>query len=171
MPPADKPALYRDWKASVHARVGVDCYDCHRADSDERAVNKAHLAQTQLPVATVVTPRRCAQCHPSQAAEFSRSKHAHTKDIMWKIDYWLNDGMNSEIERISGCYSCHGTEVTLEKGRPLSGTWPNVGIGRTNPDGSQGSCSSCHTRHRFPLWRPESRRPAGSAISVPTIRR
>ncbi len=152
-----KPALYRDWKASVHAKVGVDCYDCHRADSDERAVNKAHLAQTQLPVATVVTPRRCAQCHPSQVEEFSRSKHAHTRDIMWKIDYWLKDGMNSEIERISGCYSCHGTEVSLENGSPLSGTWPNVGIGRTNPDGSQGSCSSCHTRHRFSIV--EARKP------------
>jgi cytochrome c553 len=28
-------------------------------------------------------------------------------------------------------------------------TWPNSGIGRINPDGSKGSCSSCHGRHRF----------------------
>ena len=28
-------------------------------------------------------------------------------------------------------------------------TWPNTGIGRVNPDGSKGTCSACHTRHRF----------------------
>jgi hypothetical protein len=28
-------------------------------------------------------------------------------------------------------------------------TWPNSGIGRINPDGSKGSCSSCHGKHRF----------------------
>ena len=24
-------------------------------------------------------------------------------------------------------------------------TWPNTGIGRINPDGSEGSCSACHS--------------------------
>jgi len=28
-------------------------------------------------------------------------------------------------------------------------TWPNTGIGRINPDGSEGSCAACHTRHNF----------------------
>ena len=29
--------------------------------------------------------------------------------------------------------------------------WPNQGVGRINPDGSRGSCSSCHPRHSFTL--------------------
>jgi hypothetical protein len=29
--------------------------------------------------------------------------------------------------------------------------WPNNGIGRINPDGSRGSCSSCHSRHIFSI--------------------
>jgi hypothetical protein len=29
--------------------------------------------------------------------------------------------------------------------------WPNQGVGRLNPDGSQGSCSSCHPRHSFSI--------------------
>ncbi|MBW2208731.1 MAG: hydroxylamine oxidoreductase, partial [Deltaproteobacteria bacterium] len=36
-------------------------------------------------------------------------------------------------------------------------TWPSVGVGRVNPDGSKGSCSSCHTRHRFSIM--EARKP------------
>jgi len=32
----------------------------------------------------------------------------------------------------------------------LSG-WPNQGVGRINPDGSRGSCSSCHARHAFSI--------------------
>jgi hydroxylamine dehydrogenase len=36
-----------------------------------------------------------------------------------------------------------------DDGKPTPGTWPNTGIGRINPDGSNGSCTACHGRHRF----------------------
>jgi hypothetical protein len=29
--------------------------------------------------------------------------------------------------------------------------WPNHGVGRVNPDGSLGSCTSCHPRHSFAI--------------------
>ena len=41
------------------------------------------------------------------------------------------------------------SEVIVEEGEPAKGSWPNVGVGRINPDGSLGSCTSCHTRHTF----------------------
>jgi hypothetical protein len=48
--------------------------------------------------------------------------------------------------------------VTVDdEGKIDPDTWPNVGVGRINPDGSKGSCSSCHTRHRFDV--AEARRP------------
>ncbi|MEZ4603613.1 MAG: cytochrome c3 family protein [Desulfobacterales bacterium] len=73
-------------------------------------------------------------------------------EIIWKIDPWLNNGMNSDTER-TGCYYCHGTVLKTEDGELSSDCWPNVGVGRVNLDGSLGSCTSCHTRHRFsPLW-------------------
>jgi hydroxylamine dehydrogenase len=37
----------------------------------------------------------------------------------------------------------------LADGTLSSATWPNTGIGRMNPDGSLGACSTCHTRHLF----------------------
>ena len=49
-----------------------------------------------------------------------------------------------------GCFQCHGSTVkVLPDGKFDPATWPNTGIGRINPDGSAGSCSACHTRHRF----------------------
>jgi hypothetical protein len=65
--------------------------------------------------------------------------------------------MNSDIERQTGCFHCHGSIVKVENGKFDSSIWPNVGVGRINPDGSKGSCSSCHTRHKFSL--SEARKP------------
>jgi hydroxylamine dehydrogenase len=150
------PGIYHDWKESVHARVGVDCDKCHRANTQE-AVLKSHLQHDKRTISAVVTPVNCRGCHPKEAEQYAKSKHANTHEIMWKVDYWLNDGMNNQIERITGCYACHGTVVEVVDGRPKAGTWPNVGVGRINPDGSKGSCSSCHTRHRFSIV--EARKP------------
>ncbi|MEZ5990586.1 MAG: multiheme c-type cytochrome [Planctomycetota bacterium] len=38
-----------------------------------------------------------------------------------------------------------------QNGKPVlfAGSWPNTGIGRFNLDGSEGSCSACHSRHDF----------------------
>ena len=55
-----------------------------------------------------------------------------------------------------GCAQCHGTFIVVEDDGSLSG-WPNTGIGRVNPDGTLGSCSSCHTRHAFS--KEEARKP------------
>lgn len=150
------PAVHADWKQSVHGRLGVDCYKCHQVQ-DKALALQAHLKHDPTPIAVVVTPTACRGCHPKQAEQYARSKHANTWAIMWQVDHWLKDGMNNEIERTSGCLACHGTKVELDQGRPRAGTWPNVGVGRLNPDGSLGSCSACHTRHLFSIT--EARKP------------
>ena len=65
--------------------------------------------------------------------------------------------MNSDFERASGCFHCHGTILKVKDGKLDPATWPNVGVGRVNLDGSKGSCTSCHTRHRFSVM--EARKP------------
>ncbi len=150
------PGIYQDWKSSVHAKVDVGCYKCHSTDNDELAL-KTHLKYHDKQITAVVSPETCRGCHPEQAEEYDQSKHANTIEIIWKIDLWLNNGMNNAIERTTGCYACHGTVVGVENGIPAEGTWPNVGVGRINPDGTKGSCTSCHTRHRFSIV--EARKP------------
>jgi hydroxylamine dehydrogenase len=151
------PGIYHDWKGSVHAKVDVDCYTCHKTNKEDNLFSAAHLENDPHPISVVVSPKDCSGCHPKEATQYERSKHAHTFEIMWKIDRWLNDGMNNAIERTTGCYVCHGTVVKVVDGRPVPGVWPNVGVGRQNPDGSLGSCSSCHTRHKFSVV--EARKP------------
>jgi cytochrome c553 len=64
-----------------------------------------------MPIASIVTPKDCSRCHPDEATQYSKSKHANTIEVIWKIDPWLNKGMNSDNERKTGCFSCHGTVI------------------------------------------------------------
>ena len=166
----ESPGIFVDWANSRHAHANITCIDCHKADPNDPDVNKRHFKQYErsdikwgrkeyrVPIATIVTPKDCSRCHPDEVKEYSRSKHANTLEIIWKLDPWLNKGMNNDWERTAGCFYCHGTVVKLDKdGVPDASTWPNVGVGRLNLDGSLGSCTSCHTRHRFSV--ADARRP------------
>jgi len=167
---AEHPGIFGDWANSRHANANVTCYDCHKAESFDPDVSKEHYKQYErrdmkygnkdyrVPVAAVVTPKDCSRCHPDEAKQYARSKHANTQYIIWQIDPWLQLGMNSDFERATGCFHCHGTVVKNTKDGKLDPeTWPNVGVGRVNMDGSLGSCTSCHTRHRFSVM--EARKP------------
>ena len=163
------PGIFTDWSMSRHAMANITCLDCHQGDPADPGVDVNHFKQYELsnnkwgtaeyrvPVVAVVTPKTCSRCHPDEVKEYDRSKHAHTNEIIWKIDFWLKDGMNNDVERASGCYYCHGSVVKMVNGKPDPLTWPNVGVGRINPDGSKGSCTSCHTRHRFSIM--DARKP------------
>jgi hydroxylamine dehydrogenase len=165
----ENPGIFADWANSRHANANITCYDCHRAEATDKDVSKEHYKQYEggdtkygtseykVPVAAAVSPKDCSRCHPDEAKQYDQSKHANTLEIIWKIDPWLNKGMNSKWERASGCFQCHGTILKMKEGKLLPVTWPNVGVGRINLDGSRGSCTSCHTRHRFSVM--EARKP------------
>lgn len=165
----EHPGLFADWANSRHASANITCYDCHKSEDFDPDTSKAHYKQYQrsgykygtaeykTPISAVVTPKDCSRCHPDEAAQYGRSKHANTMEIIWKIDPWLKKGMNSDFERASGCFHCHGTVLKMTDGGLDPETWPNVGVGRVNLDGSKGSCTSCHTRHRFSVM--EARKP------------
>jgi formate-dependent nitrite reductase cytochrome c552 subunit len=158
---AEHPGIFNDWAASGHAQSGITCLDCHLADPTDKDVSKTHEEVYEegdskwakreyfVPISEVVSPKDCSRCHPTEVKQYAKSKHANTLEIIWKIDPWLNKGMNSDTERKTGCFACHGTVVEVGEEGPTSDSWPNVGVGRLNPDGSLGSCTSCHTRHRF----------------------
>jgi len=150
--------IVADWAASRHAHANVTCLDCHAAGPADADVSKGHLQfDKEIKISPIVSPKDCSRCHPGEAAQYAKSKHANTLELIWKIDPWLNHGLNNEIERATGCSHCHGTIVKFEGGRFDKKAWPNVGVGRINPDGSKGSCSACHTRHKFSL--AEARKP------------
>lgn len=167
---ATTPGVFADWAKSEHADSNISCIDCHLAQEGDPDIAKKHeqyYSEKDMPygekkyfapIASIVTPKDCSRCHPDEVKQYSKSKHANTVEIMWKLDPWLNKGMNSDNERKTGCFNCHGTVVAIDdEGNIDPNTWPNAGVGRVNLDGSLGSCSSCHTRHRFST--AEARRP------------
>ncbi|MFC1737458.1 multiheme c-type cytochrome [Planctomycetota bacterium] len=153
----ESKGIVADWASSRHAHAIVTCVDCHGIGPADEDVSESHLKEDKTPISGIVSPKDCSRCHPLEAGEYAQSKHANTLEVIWKIDPWLNHGMNSDIERITGCYHCHGSIVEIKNGKLDESAWPNVGVGRINPDGSKGSCSSCHTRHSFSL--SEARKP------------
>jgi hydroxylamine dehydrogenase len=165
---------------SVYA---VGCAECHTMNFEQ---HKDSFDHADYSIHTVVTPRDCSVCHPVESKQYDENLMSHAYGNLQKNPVYrsLADAVNgmqsfkdmktdirtpdAETDADS-CFSCHGTEVKVKGSRTresdfgefafpeLSG-WPNQGVGRINPDGSMGSCSACHTRHRFSM--ATARKPA-----------
>jgi len=165
----ENPGIFADWAHSRHASANITCLDCHKAEAFDPDVDQAHYKQYEhadtkwgikeykVPITADVSPKDCSRCHPDEAKQYARSKHANTLEIVWKVDPWFKKGMASDNERRTGCLQCHGSVLKMKDGKLDPATWPTVGVGRINLDGSRGSCTSCHTRHRFSV--AEARKP------------
>lgn len=155
----ESDSIYQQWGKSKHYRGNVGCYECHAAQKDDK---DGYIHEGAL-IATIVSPKDCSRCHKKEIEEFKGSHHAHGGKILGSLDNILaevvegNYGLITPAFKngvsaaaVSGCWQCHGSEVkVLANGRLDPATWPNTGIGRLNPDGSEGSCSACHSRHAF----------------------
>ena len=153
------PVIGQQWGASKHYRANVGCFECHQANEEDADVFD-HFGRN---IAIVVTPKDCARCHEKEVSEFQASHHSKGARILGSLDNRLAEvieGNNQMVTPgfpegvsaavVNGCWQCHGSEVkVLEGGKLDPATWPNTGIGRINPDGSEGSCSACHSRHKF----------------------
>jgi len=156
---SDSPALYTQWGQSKHFRGNVGCYECHRAEKGD-ADGFDHNGEF---ISVLVTPKDCARCHQREVAEFLGSRHAKAGRIIGSLDNHIAEvvegnrafkspgfpGGNSAAA-VNGCWQCHGSPVKVVKeGKLDPASWPNSGVGRINPDGTEGSCAACHMRHEF----------------------
>jgi len=140
------PGIVEQWHESAHAKKGVDCYTCHRANEKDPAAFD-HYGHR---IAVIVTPNYCARCHGKEVEQFEKSHHAQATQFIGSLDNMLGEVVEGGPAAVNGCRQCHGSEVKyLKDGKFDPDTWPNSGIGRVNPDGSRGSCAACHGRHSF----------------------
>lgn len=166
------PNIVNHWRDSTHYEKGVGCYECHQAEPDD-VDGFSHYAGPQI--ATIVSPKDCSRCHAKEAQQFGDSHHAAAGEILNSLDNLLGEVIEGSAEHgnaavVSGCKQCHGSVIKIVKSADKSDhwyadgvepmpqpipirldpqTWPNTGMGRYNPDGSKGSCTACHSRHRF----------------------
>ncbi len=138
------PKLVEAWEHSTHAKNGVGCYECHKAEKGDPTSKQGHFSyNVQLPVSAA----HCGFCHQEEYEQFAVSRHATAIDLIKSMPMKES---NPELFEIS-CASCHGSVVNMKKGKAVDATWPNQGIGRKNPDGSLGSCAACHGYHNDSL--------------------
>ena len=155
----DSPGIYQQWGTSRHFRANVGCYECHRAEpGDADALDHFDRA-----ISVIASPQDCSRCHEKEVAEFAVSRHSKGGRIIGSLDNILAEVVEGDkgfvtamfpgglsAAAVSGCWQCHGSEVRVSPDGELDpATWPNTGIGRINPDGSEGSCTACHSRHAF----------------------
>jgi hypothetical protein len=140
------PGIVLPWEQSAHGNAGVGCYECHQANkSDKDAMN--HNGFT---IAVIVSPKDCSKCHPKEVEQMTKSHHAKANKFTGSLDNVLGRIVTGEANFDLGCAQCHGSNVIVGKGGKLVvGPWPNTGIGRLNPDGTNGTCVACHQRHAF----------------------
>ena len=175
-----KPEIQRRISAKkVPEKLGkntVGCAECHTLNPDKHSDTFEHNGYQ---VHIVVTPEDCATCHPVEVKQYGQNLMSHAygnllnnflyQDLLRTINgVQFLEGGQTRIKPMSpetnaeSCLSCHGTRVEVkgfderdtEMGAmefPVLSGWPNEGVGRINPDGSKGSCSSCHTWHRFSI--------------------
>ena len=149
----DNRGIVQKWGWSKHYGANVGCYECHKAEKGDA---DAFMHKKYL-ISTLVTPKDCSRCHASEAEQFAKSAHAQAgKNLKGTVPHTLATMVQGDHTEegtqaaTSGCVQCHGSEVKVKKGGKLHpATWPNSGIGRVNPDGSLGTCTSCHQRHDF----------------------
>ncbi len=164
------------------AETAIGCAECHTLNS---RAHKDSFDHNDRQVHVTVTPADCAVCHPTEATQYQENimsharRNLHDNKLYEQLMRSINGvqtfgGMKTKLNdpdehtNAESCYHCHGTSVGV-KGKvtrdtdwgemefPVLTGWPNQGVGRFNPDGSKGSCTSCHTRHRFSI--EEARKP------------
>ncbi len=132
------PGIVAHWRGSTHAEKGIGCTDCHTAVREE-ADGFQHYG---VWMATVVTPRDCANCHQTEAQEFAQSHHAAAGRILASLDNFLAEtvegapvpfqphsptpqqtiitpgpslmNVSGLAAAFSGCQQCHGSKVALQ---------------------------------------------------------
>jgi hypothetical protein len=164
---SENVSMYQQWGTSKHYGANVGCYECHMADEGDADA----FEHGGYSIAVIVSPLDCARCHETEVNEFVNSHHSKAGRIMGSLDNVLAEVVEgnsafvtpafpngNSAAAVNGCWQCHGSQVKVLKDGTLDpATWPNTGMGRINPDGSEGSCSACHQRHEFSI--AQARRP------------
>lgn len=157
--------------------TAVGCYECHSLNAEMHADNFEHFGYD---INVIVTPGDCSSCHMIEVAEYAQSKKGYaysnlndnsvynllvetSLSTMKFEDGKLSPYNDTSHTRGETCFACHGTKIevtgmetieTEDYGEievPVLTNWPNQGVGRINPDGGAGACTSCHPRHSFSI--------------------
>lgn len=139
-------SIVHEYEMSKHAAKHVNCLECHQpaAGQDKKEHHGFTISAGRL------TAGNCRSCHEEIYQQFLRSRHAAPS---WAAIYG-EKGLTPEQVNFSETYQPGGTRrpphpfVQLEGASAMtSGCEQCHSVGKPNPDGTVGTCTSCHTRH------------------------
>lgn len=126
--------LTKQWQDSAHKTAGVNCMDCHQAESAEPDA----IEHEGYVIATVVSPKDCGRCHSAEFKQQEGSVHAEAVALIADKLPAMTENVSGAAIEAAGCAQCHGSVLKVRGDGSLDpATWPNSGIGRVNPDGSK----------------------------------
>ena len=142
----ETPAIVTAHERSPHIRAGTTCLDCHRPQDDQESFDHRGFELAQS-----MTSKNCQQCHADQYRQFKQSRHAAPA---WAAVRGSTDFTQEQIEFAE---TYHEGAVRRPENRLASlegeaatqvGCEGCHSIGKPNLDGSIGTCTQCHSRHR-----------------------
>jgi hypothetical protein len=135
--------MIQEYRAGVHAEVGLSCHDCHGGNPDpslsddmDAAMNEGYRSNPYLgvPEPTEV-PGSCGGCHSSPETMRRYNPNARVDQ---EREYWTSQhgqALKSGDVRVATCTSCHGFHGILASDNPRSSVYPTA-IAET--------CRACH---------------------------
>ena len=161
------PSVYRHGEEMITAVPSPRyCEDCHEKAVKQNALSKhawggffgplkPYYAKAKEMGLDPLKQETAKKLNPEEMAKRALTPLFPDSGILKKIGL-LDDPEYHHNNVVLGCIECHGSFLIAGPEGELAG-WPNAGVGRINPDGSLGSCTYCHTRHRFRI--EEARKP------------
>lgn len=139
-------AIVQEYETSRHAARGINCLDCHGVQEGQEALD--HRGFT---IAARVTALNCSGCHADEYGQYLRSRHAAPAHAAVRGSAPFTAEQIEFAERYHpGAVRRDPNELAVMEGEAaiVSGCETCHRIGAPNPDGSIGTCTACHARHR-----------------------
>lgn len=161
----ETPAIVTAHERSPHIQEGVNCLDCHRPQDGQEV-----LDHRGFDIAKSLTSQNCQQCHADAYRQFTRSRHGAPA---WAAVRGSTDFTQSQIERAEkfheGAVRRPANRLAQLEGEAATkvGCEGCHSIGKPNPDGSIGTCTQCHSRHRASVELARQPRTCGSCHMGP----
>jgi hypothetical protein len=138
-------AVVHQYATSRHAAQNINCLECHQpADGQDQYVHNGFT------IARHLTAKNCARCHATEYDQFVRSRHAAPA---WAAVTGPKDFSPEQIAAAEkyhkGAVDRPANALAILEGPSAirTGCMNCHSVGRPNPDGSIGTCTSCHARH------------------------
>lgn len=149
------PGIVNQYGLSDHFKNNVSCANCHEVE--EGYPGSVQHPEADFYVLAKSSPAKCETCHREQVQQFELSRHALPAYVAYAGSEVLSEEHLAQYQSIPEGGSLPGGNARNALHRLEGEAITRFAcetchdVGKPNPDGSIGDCTSCHLRHQFNL--------------------